>query len=77
MDFELAGRYFGSAFGSAPIDLMMQVQPEEEISTKPYETVGQITSPRVPSPLKAYDLIAPKRQSGRFSTDSTSKRKAR
>jgi hypothetical protein len=24
MDFELAGRYFGSAFGSAPIDLMMK-----------------------------------------------------
>jgi hypothetical protein len=77
MDFELAGRYFGSAFGSAPVDLLMQVQPGEEASTKPYETMGQITSPRLPSPLKAYDLIAPKRQSGRFSTEPLSKRKAR
>ena len=77
MSFELAGRYFGSAFGSAPVDLLMQVQPEEEASTKPYETMGQITSPRLPSPLKAYDLIAPKRQSGRFSTEPLSKRKAR
>lgn len=76
MDFELAGRYFGSAFGSAPVDLLMQVQPREEAPTTPYETMGQITSPRVPSPLKAYDLIGPKRQSGRFSTEPLSKRKA-
>ena len=77
MSFELAGRYFGTAFGSAPVDLMMQVEPEQPASTKPYETMGQITSPRVPSPLKAYDLIAPKRKSGRFSTEPLSKRKAR
>ena len=63
VDFGLAGRYFGTAFGSAPVDLMMQIEPEQPASIKPYETMGQITSPRVPSPLKAYDLIAPKRKS--------------
>jgi hypothetical protein len=77
MDFELAGRYFGSAFGSAPVDLLMQVQPTEDLPMKAYETMGQITSPRVPSPLKAYDFVAPKRQAGRFSTEPLSKRKAR
>lgn len=77
MDFELAGRYFGSAFGSAPIGLLMPVEPEEEISTKPYETMGQITSPRVPSPLKAYDYIATKKAPGKFSTEGMSNLRAK
>jgi len=76
MDFELAGRYFGSAFGSAPIGLLMPVEPEQEVSTTPYQTMGQITSPRVPSPLKAYDYIASKKQTGKFSTQPLSKLKA-
>lgn len=77
MDFELAGRYFGSAFGSAPIGLMMPVEPEEELSTKPYETMGQITSPRVPSPLKAYDYSATQKAPGKFSTEPLSKLRAK
>lgn len=77
MDFELAGRYFGSAFGSAPIGLLMPVEPEEEMPTKPYETMGQITSPRVPSPLKAYDYVASRKQTGKFSTEPLSKLRAK
>lgn len=77
MNFELAGRYFGSAFGSAPIGLMMPVDPEEEDSVVPYQTMGQITSPRSPTPLKAYDYIAAKKTPGKFSTEPLSKLKAK
>ena len=76
MEFELAGRYFGSGFGSAPLGLLMPTEPEEEMPTQPYQTMGQVTSPRSPSPLKAYDYVAPKKPPGKFSTEALSKLRA-
>jgi hypothetical protein len=70
---ELAGRYFGTGFDSAPIMLMMPVDPGQELSTKPFETMGGITSPRVPSPLKASDYISTRKPPGKFSTASRNK----
>jgi hypothetical protein len=71
---ELAGRYFGTGFDSAPIMIMMPVEPEQEMSTKPFETMGGVTSPRVPSPLKAYEYMAARRPPGKFSTAPKQKR---
>jgi hypothetical protein len=67
---ELAGRYFGSAFGADPVHLMMQGIEEPEMSTEPFRTMGEVTSPRVPEPLKPSDYMLPKQQVGRFLTDS-------
>lgn len=64
---ELAGRYFGSAFGSAPIGLMMQGTPEEEMSLAPFTTMGDVSSTRLPEMLKPIDYAFPK-QKGKFST---------
>lgn len=67
---ELAGRYFGTAFDSTPMYLMMQGIEEPEMPMQPFQTMGEVTSPRVPSPLKPSDYMLPKNQVGRFSTDS-------
>jgi hypothetical protein len=71
---ELAGRYFGTGFDSAPIMIMMPADQEQEISTKPFETMGRVTSSRVPSPLKPSDYMATRRPPGKFSTAPKQKR---
>ena len=63
---ELAGRYFGSAFGSAPIGIMMQPEPEEEMSLTPFTTMGDVSSTRLPEMLKPIDYALPKPK-GKFS----------
>ena len=69
---ELAGRYFGSAFGSAPVGLLMPTEQEEELSTEPFRTMGDVASTRLPEMLKPIDYVFAK-QKGKFSTLPSSK----
>lgn len=67
---ELAGRYFGTGFDSAPIMLMMQAEQEQELSTKPFESMGGVKSPRLPGVLNPADYLGSRRPPGKFSTAS-------
>lgn len=67
---ELAGRYLGTGFGSAPVHLMLPTEQEPEMSTDPFETMGDILAPRLPSPLKPSDYMNPQKPTGKFLTDS-------
>jgi hypothetical protein len=71
---ELAGRYFGTGFDSAPIMIMMPAEQEQELSTKPFETMGGIKSPRVPGTLSPVDYLGSRKPPGKFSTAPKQKR---
>lgn len=65
---ELAGRYFGTGFGSAPISIILPSEPSEEQSLAPYQSLGDIRSERVPELLKPADYLGSKKPPGKFST---------